>query len=112
MATGVKKRNMWAQVGLVIVTLGIYCIYWFYQTASEMKYLTNDAEASPGLWTVLLFIPFGAIYSHYKYGQLFEKASSEKFNRWIIFLLWFVFAPAVWFIVQTELNRRTQASAA
>jgi len=106
MENGVKYRNMWAQVGLVIITLGIYVIYWFYQTACELKYLGQDKEASPGLWTILLFIPFGAIYSHYKYGELFEKVGTEKLNRWIIFLLWFVFSPAVWFIVQTELNRR------
>lgn len=106
MENGVKYRNMWAQVGLVIITLGIYVIYWFYQTACELKYLAKDQAASPGLWTVLLFIPFGAIYSHYKYGEIFENVSTEKLNRWIIFLLWFVFSPAVWFIVQTELNRR------
>ena len=106
MDTGVKYRNMWAQVGLVIVTFGIYVIYWFYQTATELKFLGNDPNASPGLWTVLLFIPFGALYSHYKYGELFQAVGTEKLNRWIIFLLWIVFAPAVWFIVQTELNRR------
>jgi hypothetical protein len=108
MAARVKERNMWAQVGLVIITLGIYVIYWFYQTATELKYLANDPQASPGLWTVLLFIPFGCIYSHYKYGELYEKVSSEKLNRWIIFILWFVFSPAVWFIVQTDLNRRVR----
>jgi len=106
MDTGVKYRNMWAQVGLVIITIGIYVIYWFYQTAKELKFLGNDQNASPALWTVLLFIPFGALYSHYKYGELFQTVSTEKMNRWIIFLLWIVFSPAVWFIVQTELNRR------
>ncbi len=106
METGVMYRNMWAQVGLFIITLGIYGIYWFYQTAKELKFLANDPNASPGLWTVLLFIPFGALYSHYKYGELFQTVSTEKLNRWIIFILWIIFSPAVWFIVQTELNRR------
>jgi hypothetical protein len=106
MENGVKYRNMWKQVGLVIITLGIYIIYWFYQTACELKYLAKDQQASPGLWTVLLFIPFGGFYSDYKYSELFQKVSSESLNRWILFLLWIVFSPAVWFIVQTELNRR------
>lgn len=103
---GVKKRNMLAQVFLAIITLGIYCIYWYYQTATEIKGLANDPTANPGLWTVLLFIPFGALYSHYKYAELWERVSPDKMNRWLLWVLWIVFSPAVWFIVQTELNKR------
>jgi len=102
----VKYRDMWVQVFLMIITIGIYGIYWFYQTAVEMKGLANDHNAEPTLWTVLIFIPFGAIYSHFKYGELYEKVSDENLNRWILFMLWFVFAPAVWFIVQMELNKK------
>lgn len=102
----VKHRNMLAQVFLVIITLGIYTIYWFYQTAEEMAGLAEDHDAAPTLWTILLFVPFGAIYSYYKYGELYEKISSENMNRWILFVLWIVFAPAVWFIVQMELNKK------
>lgn len=108
----VKKRNMVAQVFLVIITCGIYAIYWFYQTALELKGIANDPEASPGLWTVLLFIPFGAFYSYYKYGELYEKVSTDKMNRWLLFVLWLVFSPAVWFIVQTDLNKRAESSPA
>ncbi len=106
MEHGVKYRNMWGQVGLMIITIGIYGIYWFYQTATELKHLNKDPNANPALWTVLLFIPFGAIYSWYKYTGLYELESTDHLNRWILFLLWLVFIPAVWFIVQTELNRR------
>jgi len=102
----VKYRDMWAQVGLMIITIGFYAFYWFYVTAMELKDLAEDREANPGLWTVLLFVPFGAIYSDYKYGELYEKISSDNLNRWILFILWIVFSPAVWFIVQTELNKR------
>ncbi len=102
----VKNRNMGVQILLIIVTCGIYGIYWFYQTAMELKSLANDQEASPGLWTVLLFIPFGSFFSCYKYSELYEKASTEKFNLWVLFILWLVFTPAVWFIVQMELNKR------
>lgn len=31
MDEGVKYRNMWAQCGRMIITPGIYSIYWFYQ---------------------------------------------------------------------------------
>lgn len=102
----VKYRNMLVQILLMIVTFGLYTIYWFYQTSVEMKTLAKDEKANPALWTVLLFLPPFAIYSHYKYGELFEKVSEEKLNKWILFILWFVFAPAVWFIVQTDLNKK------
>jgi Domain of unknown function (DUF4234) len=102
----VKRRDMLVQVFLFVITFGIYGIYWFYQTSIEMKELAGDPDASPGLWTVLLFIPPLTFYSHYKYADLFEDISDEELNRWILFILWIVFAPAVWFIVQTELNRK------
>jgi hypothetical protein len=103
---GVKYRNMWAQVGLFIITLSIYSIYWFYVTADEMKYLADDKNASPTLWTVLLFIPFANFYSLYMHSEIFQRISSEGLNRWILFILWLVFSPAVWFIVQMELNKK------
>jgi hypothetical protein len=106
----VKQRNMLAQVGLMIITLGIYAIYWFYQTACELKALANDEAASPGLWTVLLFIPFGGLYSYYKYGELYEKITPDNFNRWLLWILWLFFSPAVWFIVQTHLNSRAEGT--
>jgi hypothetical protein len=106
MMEGVKYRNMLAQVGLMIITIGIYGIYWFYVTATEFKYLNKDNTANPALWTVLLFIPIANFYSLYKYSEAYQKASSDSLNMWILFLLWIVISPAVWFIVQLELNKR------
>jgi hypothetical protein len=102
----VKYRDMLIQVGLFIITLGIYGIYWFYVTADEMKTLAKDPAASPALWTVLLFIPFAGFYSFYKYSEIFQKISSDSLNLWILFILFIVFPPAVWFIVQTDLNKK------
>jgi len=104
----VQRRNMFVQVLLFIITCGIYGIYWFYVTASEMKTITHDDEASPGLWTFLLIVPIANLYAHYKYCELFEDASEDEFNRWLLFVIGLVFAPAVWLIVQTELNRQAE----
>lgn len=101
----VKYRNMWIQVLLIIVTFGFYAIYWFYQTTSELKIIAKDPEASPTLWTILLFIPFGNIYSWYKHSELYEKVCTEKVNKWILFILWMCFSPAIWFLVQRDLNK-------
>ncbi len=105
----IKYRNMLVQVILTIITLGIYILYWFYQVSMEMKDATNDTQASPALWVVLFFIPFGGFYSTYKFSELYEKFSTENFNKWLLFVLYIVFSPAVWFIVQTDLNRRAEA---
>lgn len=109
MHPNIKYRNMLAQVILTIITLGIYVLYWFYQISMEMKDATNDTQASPALWVVLFFIPFGGFYSMYKFSELYEKFSTEHFNKWLLFVLYIVFSPAVWFIVQTDLNRRAEA---
>ena len=53
----IKKRNMIGQVGLVIITFGIYAIYWYYKMLEEMKFLSKDSEVSPGLWTFFITIP-------------------------------------------------------
>jgi hypothetical protein len=100
----IKYRNMGVQILLMIVTFGLYGIYWFYQTASELKIVAKDEKASPTLWTILMFIPFGILYSHFKYAELYEKVGTEKINRWILFILWFFFSPAIWFLVQKDLN--------
>lgn len=102
----IKKRNMLGQVGLMFITFGIYSIYWFYKISEEMKYVGKDMQASPGLWTVLLFVPFAGLWSYYKFSELYEKVSSDHFNKWILWLLWVVFAPVVWFIVQSEMNKK------
>lgn len=99
----IKKRNMIAQFFLAIITLGIYCIYWFYVTSKEMAQ-AKKMDVSPALLTILLFIPFANLYSYYKQGELYEVFSDNAMNRWLIFLLWLVFAPAVWFIIQSRLN--------
>ena len=100
-----RNRSMFMQVVLFCVTLGFYSIYWFYSITCELQEATGDSEASPALWTVLLFVPLVNIYPLYKFAELYEKWSPDKFNRWLLFVLWIVFSPAVWFIVQSESNR-------
>lgn len=96
------------QVVIFALTLGLYSFYWFYETTKELKILLKDQDAQPGLWTVFLFLPFLCIYSLYKHSELYARFSSERLNKWIIFILWLVFAPAVWFLVQKDLNQAAQ----
>ena len=104
----VRERNMVVQVILMIVTLGFYGIYWFYVTCQELDGLAESMSVSAGLLTFLLFIPIANLYAWYKYAELYETVSRDHMNRWIVFLLVLVFNPAVWFIVQSELNKRAR----
>ena len=105
----IVKRNMLLQVIWVVLTLGLYTIYWFYVTSTEiMEY--KKLEGSPALWTVLLFIPFGSFYSYWKHGECVEALTDGKYNNLIMFLAWIVFSPVVWFLTQTELNKLAEAA--
>jgi hypothetical protein len=101
-----KYRNMFLQVVLFIITFGIYGLYWFYQTTSEMAELTGDTEVSPGLLTVLLVIPIVNIYSMYQHSELCDKMTAGRMPVWALLILWIIFTPAAWIIVQLELNKR------
>ena len=48
----IKYRNMLGQLGLYIVTLGIYGVYWYYSTLKEL-HIANGKNEGAGLWTVL-----------------------------------------------------------
>ena len=51
-------------------------------------------------------LPLINVYAYYKQGGGVEALTDGTMNKWIIFILWLVFSPAVWFITQTELNKR------
>jgi len=38
------------------ITLGIYWLYWFYNTTRELGEI-NKSDTSPVLWTIGLFVP-------------------------------------------------------
>ena len=101
----IKRRNMLMQVLLMIITLGIYGIYWFYVTSREMiehKGLNGNAV----LWLVLTFVPFLNFYAYYKHGEALAALTDGSINKWLMLVLWIVFSPAMWFITQVELNNR------
>ena len=103
-ATGhIKYRNMIMQVVLVIVTLGIYALYGFYVILGELHKANGNSEGS-GLWTVLSLIPFIQYFAYWHYSNEYTEFVNEKYSAIAIFLLWVIFSPAVWFLVQSDLN--------
>ena len=100
----IKRRNLMVQVLLFIVTFGIYGIYWFYVTSKEIVE-HKKLEGSPGLWTVLLFVPFGSFYSYWKHAKALQALTDDRYNWLLVYVLWLFFSPAVWAMTQIELNK-------
>ncbi len=91
----IQWRNMAEQVLLVFVSFGVYPIYWYYITSSEMLERMK-LDGSPAWWTLMLFIPPLCLYSFWKYGEAVEALTEGRYSKVLIFVLWLVFNPAVW----------------
>jgi hypothetical protein len=50
------KRNPLGVLGLTLITLGIYGLYWYYKINEEIQRYTKDATISPGR-SLLALIP-------------------------------------------------------
>ena len=68
----IKRRNMWMQVALWVLTVGLYGIYWWYSTLKEM-HESNQNESNPLLWTVLLFVPYINLIADYHYADQYAQ---------------------------------------
>ncbi|HEV8248528.1 MAG TPA: DUF4234 domain-containing protein [Gaiellaceae bacterium] len=124
--TTAKVRNPIAVAVLVIVTFGIYLIFWWYFANRELADYgrakgTSELGDSPGLSTLALF-PGGLIIvpaiwtsvTTFKRVQAAQRIAGETpINGWLGFLLFIVFRPAYDGYMQSGLNGvwRRQASA-
>ena len=100
----IEDRNMLMQVLLVVITLGIYAIYWYYVTLKEL-HIANRKDESAGLYTVLSLIPLVSLIAWWHYASELSDFTDKKYPAILTFILWIVFAPAVWFLSQMELNK-------
>ncbi len=100
----IKYRNMIMQVVLAIVTFGIYTIYWYYVTLDELHKANGKAEGA-GMWTVLSIIPIANLFAYWHHSFEYAGFTNSKYPGIAIFILWIVFSPVVWFLVQSDLNR-------
>lgn len=106
----IKRRNMWVQVLLFIITFGIYGIYWFYVTLDELYRANGNDEGSGCLWTILYIIPIISLFAYWHQSYEYDKFINGRYPGIAIFILWIVFAPAVWFLVQRDLNAAAEGN--
>lgn len=104
-----RTRSLAMQVLFSIVTLSIYWIYWFYVTQKQLAEGT-DAYFSPVWRTIGLFIPIYNFLVMWRMSHDCEAVTDQ--DGPILFLLWIVFVPVFWYLVQTGINDAARGQAA
>jgi hypothetical protein len=100
-ASAFQQRSLGKQVVFAIITLGLYCIYWWHVTNKQLNEGT-DAEFNPTLRTVGLFIPFYNFVVTWRTTHDSEAVTDN--GGVILFLLFLVFGPAAWYLIQSGIN--------
>ena len=66
-----NKVDITKMVLLCLFTFGIYPLIWYYRTTKYLRQFSNeDPNNAVGEFLLILFIPFYAIYWHYKYSKI------------------------------------------
>lgn len=66
---------------LVLVTLGIYGIYWWYKTNEELAAYDPSIEVNPLLATLALFVPICNIVTVVRTGSRIGQAQQTAYGR-------------------------------
>lgn len=83
-----KHRSLLGITLLTIVTLGLYQIYWYFITKTEMN--TVNARAFKVPFFLWFFIPLINIWWFWRFAKAIEKTTKGSVNRWAAF-----FAPVI-----------------
>lgn len=104
-ASGFKKGSLGKQIGLTVITFGFYAIYWWYDTHQQFAAAT-DTDLDPTMQTVLFLVPIANIYAMWQFSNEAEAVTDQSGT--VLFLLFLVFAPAAWFLIQSGINEVAQ----
>jgi len=111
-----KVRNPWAVVGLSLITLGIYFLYWTYQVFREMKDHSHEGIGGPiGLVIGLLIGIVNVFLIPSEVGNMSVRAGQPKLVSGVTGF--WTFIPLIGFIiwiikVQGALNQRWETAGA
>jgi hypothetical protein len=110
-----KIRNPWAVVGLTLITLGIYRIYWEYRTFKDLKAFAG--EGIGGGWGLVLAIFVAIVNSFllpFEIGRI-ERAENKLESVTGLTGFWLILPFVGWVVwtvlVQNALNRTWQSYA-
>ena len=120
-----KLRNPLGVIGLSIITLGIYGIFWYYYANRELAEIgkahnTDECGESPG--TSVLAVTLGALIvvpafvSAYKFCKRLQAAerlsgAAPGMDPGLLFVLYVFISPVASYIAQANLNKVLEAQA-
>ena len=95
-----KERNPWAVVGLTIITLGIYRIYWEYRSFKDLQEFTGEGiGAGWGLLWAIVFPIFNSFRLPLEIGRI--EQGENKLETLSALTGFWVFIPFIGWIVWT-----------
>jgi hypothetical protein len=97
-ASAFGEKSLGIQTVLMIVTGGLYSLYWFYSTASQL-----DKGTDQSLTPILGIIPGLNLISAWQISNAAESVTDQ--SSIILFVLFLVFAPISWYWVQSGMNQ-------
>ena len=100
-ASAFKQKSLGIQVVLFIVTLGLYSIYWLFDTARQLGSGTNQSTIP-----ILAIIPLVNIIVIWQISKASEAVTNQ--SGIIVFILFIFFAPVSWYWVQSGMNAAAQ----
>lgn len=108
-----KIRNPWAVIGLSIITLGIYFIFWTYYVFTEMKDETGEGVGGAVGVIIAIFVGIvnGFLIPH-EAGNMYVKAGQEPPVKAVtgFWLLLPLVGFVIWVLkVQGALNARWES---
>jgi hypothetical protein len=120
-----KVRNPLGVIGLSLITLGIYTIFWYYYTQKELAEIgrarnTEELGDRPGnsvlaitLGAFIIVPPFVSIYHACKRLNAGERLTGapEGMEPGLLFLLWIFISPIGLYLYQSNMNKVLQAQA-
>jgi hypothetical protein len=114
------KRNPLGVMGLILITLGIYFLYWYWKINDELRTFEHDESISPTRslmamlfgW-ILIVPPFIAMYNTAKHVRGVEDRSGIQpaLEPALVIVIMLLFSIANGLYVQEHLNRIWDRSA-
>jgi hypothetical protein len=76
-----KSRHPWGVWLLVILTVGIYGLYWYYKVNAEARDYEQTVNVQPGLSVIAVIIPIAGIVSFVRTGGRINQAQRASGSR-------------------------------
>ncbi|QQR91883.1 MAG: DUF4234 domain-containing protein [Myxococcales bacterium] len=73
------KRDPMMVWFLIVVTCGLYGLYWYYVMGSDLKSYLADESINPAVDIIILLVcGFYGLYLPIKYGKLIQRAQQKS----------------------------------